>query len=84
MKDTVLYTAKGKLTKDFYKEIALDAGIGLRLDVTILVLRLDLGMPLYKPFLEPGERWIFRDFRFGDSDWRKENLVVNLAIGYPF
>lgn len=84
MKDTVLYTPKGKLTKDFYKEIALDAGVGLRLDVTILVLRLDLGMPLYKPFLEPGKRWIFNDVRFNDSDWRKENFVFNLAIGYPF
>ena len=84
MKDTLLYTPKGQLTKDFYKQIALDAGIGLRLDVTILVLRLDLGMPLYKPFLDPGQRWIFSDFRFGDSDWRKENLVLNLAIGYPF
>ena len=84
MKDTVLYTPKGKLTKDFYKEIAMDAGIGLRLDVTILVLRLDLGIPLYKPFLEPGERWSIKDIKLGDSDWRKENLVLNLAIGYPF
>jgi len=84
MKDTVLYTPKGKLTKDFIKEIALDVGIGLRLDVTILVLRLDLGIPLYKPFLELGERWVINDMRFGNPDWRKENLVLNLAIGYPF
>ena len=84
MKDTVLYTPKGQLTKNFYKEIAMDAGIGLRLDVTILVLRLDLGIPLYKPFLDPGSRWVTDDFRFWDSDWRKENLVLNLAIGYPF
>ncbi|HJS53691.1 MAG TPA: BamA/TamA family outer membrane protein, partial [Chitinophagaceae bacterium] len=84
MKDTVLYTPKGKLSKDFLKEIAMDVGIGLRLDVTILVLRLDLGVPIYKPFLEPGERWVFNDMRFGDSDWRKENLVLNFAIGYPF
>ncbi len=84
MKDTVLYTPKGKLSKDFLKEIAMDVGIGLRLDVTVLVLRLDLGVPIYKPFLEPGERWVINDMRFGDSDWRKENLVLNLAIGYPF
>ena len=84
MKDTLLYTPKGKLTKDFLKELAMDAGVGLRLDITILVLRLDLGVPLYKPFLEPGQRWVLKDIRLGDSDWRKENLVFNLAIGYPF
>jgi len=21
---------------------------------------------------------------FGDSQWRRENIVLNLAIGYPF
>ena len=84
MKDTVLYSDKGKLTKNFFKEIAMDAGMGLRVDVTILVLRLDLGVPLYKPFLDPGQRWALDDFRLHDSEWRKENLVFNLAIGYPF
>jgi len=26
----------------------------------------------------------FSDFNFGSSEWRKNNIVWNLAIGYPF
>ena len=28
--------------------------------------------------------WDYIRFDFGDSQWRKENLIFNLAIGYPF
>ena len=84
MKDTLLFTPKGQLTKDFIKEIAIDAGLGVRLDVKILIIRLDLGIPFYKPWLPEGDRWTFSDVDFGSSLWRKDNLVWNLAIGYPF
>jgi outer membrane protein assembly factor BamA len=84
MKDTILYKKEGQLTKDFYKQIALDAGLGLRVDITILVIRLDLAIPLYKPWKPEGQRWNFKDFNLGDPDWRKENLIWNFALGYPF
>jgi len=84
MKDTILYKEAGKLTKDFWKQIAIDAGTGIRLDISILVLRLDLGIPFYKPWLPEGDRWTFQYFDLGSSDWRKENLVLNLAIGHAF
>jgi outer membrane protein insertion porin family len=84
MKDSILYTSAGQLTKDFYKQIAIDAGIGLRVDVSILIIRLDLAMPFYKPWLSEGQRWTFKDVKFGNSDWRKENLIWNFALGYPF
>lgn len=84
MKDSVLYGKAGQLSQDFYKQIAMDAGFGLRLDVSILIIRLDLAMPLYKPWLEEGQRWTFRDIKFGDPDWRKQNLIWNFALGYPF
>jgi outer membrane protein assembly factor BamA len=74
----------GKFTKDFYKEYAADLGAGIRFDFTILLLRLDFGFPIRKPWLAEGDRWRFSDIRFGDPDWRKENLFFNLAIGYPF
>ncbi|MBE9584367.1 BamA/TamA family outer membrane protein [Mucilaginibacter sp. JRF] len=70
--------------KDFYKELAVDAGIGLRFDVTVLVLRTDLGFPIRKPWLPEGQRWVIDKIDFGSSAWRHENLVFNLAIGYPF
>ncbi|MBS1688691.1 MAG: BamA/TamA family outer membrane protein, partial [Bacteroidetes bacterium] len=74
----------GKFTKDFYKELAVDMGIGLRFDVKILLIRLDVGIPVREPFLPENERWVFNKINFGDPTWRKNNLVFNIAIGYPF
>jgi len=74
----------GKFTKDFYKELAADMGIGLRFDVKILLIRLDVGIPIREPYLPENERWVFNKINFGDPTWRKNNLVFNIAIGYPF
>ena len=73
-----------KFSKDFLNEIAVGAGVGLRLDFSILILRLDLAMPLRVPYYQKGDRWAFDKINFGDSSWRKDNLVFNIAIGYPF
>lgn len=74
----------GKFTADFYKELAVGTGAGLRFDFTFLILRTDLAFPLRKPWLPEGDRWVFDKINFGSSTWRKENLIFNLAIGYPF
>lgn len=74
----------GEFTKNFYKELAMGAGLGLRLDLSFLILRLDGAFPLRKPWLPENDRWVIGDIDFGSSSWRKENLVFNLAIGYPF
>jgi len=78
------YRPGGKFSKDFLSEIAVGAGVGLRLDFSILILRLDLAMPIRVPYYEKGDRWTFNRINFGDSSWRKDNLVLNIAIGYPF
>lgn len=74
----------GKFSKDFISELAVGAGIGLRLDFSIMVLRLDLAMPLRVPYYPKNDRWMFNKIDFGDPTWRKENLILNIAIGYPF
>jgi len=74
----------GKFSKEFISEIAVGAGVGLRLDFSILILRLDLAMPLRVPYYEKGDRWAFDRINFGDSSWRRDNLILNIAIGYPF
>lgn len=74
----------GKFSKDFIKEIAVGAGFGLRFDFSILILRLDLAMPLRIPYYEEGKRWTFDRINFSDSAWRRDNLILNIAIGYPF
>lgn len=68
----------------FGNQLAVDAGVGLRIDASIIVVRLDLAFPLRKPWLPSDERWVVKDINFGDPDWRKENLILNIAIGYPF
>jgi outer membrane protein insertion porin family len=73
-----------KFSKNWFKELAVGAGVGLRFDVSILVLRLDLAMPLRVPYLPDGERWVLNKVSFGNSEWRKQNLIFNIAIGYPF
>lgn len=74
----------GQFTRNFYKELAVNGGVGLRLDFNILLLRLDVGIPLRKPWLPENDRWVIRDIDFGNSGWRNQNLIFNLAIGYPF
>jgi outer membrane protein insertion porin family len=74
----------GKFTNDFMKELAVGTGLGVRVDINILVLRLDAAFPIRKPWLPENDRWVFDQIKFGDPDWRRENLIYNLAIGYPF
>lgn len=68
----------------FGDDIAVGAGLGLRLDVSFFVLRFDLATPLRKPWLEKGHKWVASQMNFGDKIWRNENLILNVAIGYPF
>jgi hemolysin activation/secretion protein len=70
--------------KDWWKEMAVGAGVGLRFDASIIVVRFDLAFPLRKPWLPEGERWVIDKISFGDTKWRRENLILNIAIGYPF
>ncbi|UOE38382.1 MULTISPECIES: BamA/TamA family outer membrane protein [Chryseobacterium] len=74
----------GKFSKNFLSETAVGAGLGLRLDFSILILRLDLAMPLRVPYYEKGDRWTFDKINFGSGAWRRDNLILNIAIGYPF
>lgn len=68
----------------FLNDFAVGTGAGLRIDLSFLVLRLDLAFPLRKPWLPEGQKWVIDDIDFGRPGWRKENLIFNLAIGYPF
>ncbi|MGO1243672.1 MAG: BamA/TamA family outer membrane protein [Sphingobacterium sp.] len=74
----------GSLSKDFYKELAVGAGLGLRVDLDFLIVRVDMATPLRVPYRPEGDRWVFKYIDIRDSKWRGDNLVFNLAIGYPF
>lgn len=68
----------------FYREIAVGAGVGLRVNLGFFVLRLDLAVPISKPYLPVGERWVVDNIRLGSRAWRRENLNWNFSFGYPF
>lgn len=83
-KDTLIFGPAGKLTKSWFKEIAVAAGVGVRFDANVLIIRADLGIPLRKPYLPDGQRWAFDKVDFGSGSWRRENLILNIALGLPF
>ncbi len=75
----------GTFRKDeFLRELAVGTGAGLRMDFSFFVLRFDLAFPLRKPWLPPDNRWVFDEIDFGSPTWRGDNLILNIAIGYPF
>lgn len=67
-----------------FNEIAVGGGVGLRIDANIIVVRADLAMPFRKPYEPAGSRWVIDKINFGSPEWRRQNLILNLGIGYPF
>jgi outer membrane protein assembly factor BamA len=63
----------------FYKEVAIGTGLGVRVDFSFFLLRVDFGLKVRDPALPENDRWIpiFRNFSFND-------LHLNFGIGYPF
>jgi outer membrane protein assembly factor BamA len=79
------FTPGGEFKADrFYKEIAMGVGFGFRIDLSFFLLRLDLSIPVRKPYREEGNRWVFDEISLGKKQWRRDNLIYNIAIGYPF
>ena len=63
--------------KKFFDSIALGSGVGIRYDLSFLVLRLDWGIALHVPY-ETGKSGYYNIPRF------KDGMGVHFAIGYPF
>ncbi len=63
----------------FYKQIAVGTGFGVRFDFTFLILRLDLATKVYDPTAPAAQRWALRYFNTTANP-----ISFNLGIGYPF
>lgn len=61
----------------FLKDLATGTGVGLRLDIGMLVIRGDLGIGIHAPY-DTGKRGYYNMTKF------KNSLAFHLAIGYPF
>ena len=65
----------------FYKELAIDVGVGIRLDFNFLIFRVDYAIPIYDPSRTSygpwiNSAWFDKNFRWGNG--------LKIAIGYAF
>ncbi len=78
--------------ENFLSEFAVGAGLGLRLDFSFLIFRLDWAAQVVDPAQAPGERFVLDNInflsRFGNNESDKSFLSnktnLNLGIGFPF
>lgn len=67
------------------KDLAVSAGLGARFDISgLFVLRIDEGFPIKNPDYMQYGGWIADELKPFDKDWQARNLVLHIAIGYPF
>ena len=69
-----------KFETNFISEIAIGLGFGLRYDVNLLILRIDLATPLRYPYQIDDNNWVNNPFKKA----LKGDLNLNIGIGYPF
>jgi len=69
---------------DFIQEIALGSGLGIRLDFSFLILRLDAGVKIYDPARFEDAKFIWQK-AFNEPPFNTtETVVFNIGVGYPF
>jgi len=66
---------------NFYNQIAVGTGLGLRWDFTYFLLRLDLATKVINPANALNEKWVLPKTTFRDGE---NPIEFNIGIGYPF
>ncbi|OYU94783.1 MAG: hypothetical protein CFE21_13920 [Bacteroidetes bacterium B1(2017)] len=66
----------------FYKQLAVGTGVGVRLNLDFLILRLDAAFPIFDPRRSEGNHYVFREYRDVGLLWT--NTIFNFGVGYPF
>lgn len=65
--------------RDFHKAIAADWGLGIRIDLNFILLRVDMGFVTRDPSRPEGHRWC------SPKTWFKEGgNAIHFGVGYPF
>ena len=63
--------------KKFISQMGVGTGVGLRINVAYITLRLDAAYKVYDPNKPTGDRWVI-------NKWQPLKPVLNFAFGYPF
>lgn len=66
----------------FWKELGIGTGVGIRMNIAYIVLRLDLATAIYRPDVQEGQRWVRP--QLDKSTWWSRQTAINFAIGHPF
>ncbi len=67
------------INEPFYEQVAINTGVGLRWDISYVLLRLDLGIKLRNPYEINGSHF---PRSFGDDGQARVNYAIGL--NYPF
>ena len=70
---------KGEADAFSFESIALNWGLGLRLNLDFILLRLDAGIRLHDPGKQAGKRWIEPAYWLDGG-----NTAIHFGVGYPF
>ncbi len=60
------------------KSIAADWGLGLRVNLDFILIRLDVGFRIHDPGRAEGDRWV------KPRDWFHGSSAIHFGVGYPF
>ena len=61
-----------------WDSIAADWGIGLRVNLDFILIRLDAGFRIHDPARAEGDRWV------QPRDWLHGSSAIHFGVGYPF
>jgi outer membrane protein insertion porin family len=78
--------------QNFYKQLGVSSGVGLRFDFNYFLVRFDIGFRFKRPDIIKDDGWQIPDISlknlFGTSlenrVWRYENFNATIGIDYPF
>ena len=64
---------------NFVESLGADWGLGVRLNLSLILIRVDAGFKVHDPSYVQGSRWIAPKYWFGYN-----NYALHFGVGYPF
>ena len=65
--------------KDIPAQLAADWGLGMRINLDLILVRLDVGFKVHDPSREAVKPWL------GPRDWfSRDGFAIHFGVGYPF
>ncbi|TNF00425.1 MAG: hypothetical protein EP322_01410 [Bacteroidetes bacterium] len=86
----------GNITSDWYKQLMVSSGVGIRIDFEYFIFRLDIAVPVRNPSLPVGTQWVWNDHTDYYQYVKDElgyipvstpnpfKIRYHFGIGYPF